>query len=81
VHGSFAGFPPILLHAADNEALRDDSIRIRDAVRAAGGSAELHLVDDSVHIFAIFDYLPETQTALADLHSFVAAHVHDRTRA
>jgi salicylate hydroxylase len=81
VHGSFAGFPPILLHAADNEALRDDSIRLRDAVRAAGGTAELHLVDDSVHIFAIFDYLPETRTALADLRSFVAAHVHDRTRA
>jgi salicylate hydroxylase len=67
------GFPPVLLHAADNEALRDDAVRFAEALTGAGQEADLHLVEDSVHVWAIFDYLPETGEALEDLRRSVRA--------
>lgn len=72
LYSDLSNFPPVLLHAASNEALRDDSVRFADALTAAGGTVELNLIDDSVHIWAIFDYLPETTQALADLERCAA---------
>lgn len=65
-------FPPVLLHAADNEALRDDAVRFTDAMLAAERTVQLTLVPDSVHIWAIFDYLPETDEALQALRRSTA---------
>ncbi len=64
VYADYTGFPPILLHAAENEALRDDAVRVAKQAEAAGVPVDLHLVPDSVHIFAILDFLPESQEAL-----------------
>lgn len=54
-----SGLPPMLVAAARDEALSDDAIMI-----ARSSGAELVLIEDSVHSFVLFDYLPETKAVL-----------------
>jgi salicylate hydroxylase len=61
------GLPPLLVQAAEEEALRDDAAALARAARAAGVRVELELVPDSVHSFVLFGELPETAAALARL--------------
>ncbi len=62
--GAFSGLPPTLIHAARDEALRDDAVRLTEKINAAGGAATLELFDDSVHAFPLFGFLPESEAAL-----------------
>ena len=54
------GLPPLLVQAAAQEALRDDATGLAAAARAAGVSVTLELVEDSVHSFVLFAFLPES---------------------
>jgi acetyl esterase/lipase len=45
--------------------LRDDATRLAEAARAAGTSVSLDVVEDSVHSFILFDFLPEAGTSVA----------------
>jgi salicylate hydroxylase len=58
------GLPPLLIQAAEGEALRDDAKRLAEAGAAAGVPATLELVPDTVHSFVLFGFLPETRSAL-----------------
>ena len=64
VNADLHGLPPLLVQAAESEALRDDARRLADAAGAAGVEVTLALVDDTVHSFVLFDFLPETESAL-----------------
>ena len=59
--GDFTDLPPIFLTAATNEALFDDAVRIHGKAIAQGIDVTYEPVDDSVHIFPLFSFLPETQ--------------------
>jgi salicylate hydroxylase len=59
------GLPPLTIRAAAGEALADDARRLADAARAAGVDVTLALVEDSVHSFVLFGFLPEAQAALS----------------
>lgn len=59
-----AGLPPLLLQAASNEGLASDTTRLAEKARAAGVSVDLHLYDDSVHVFVLYPFLPEAKRAL-----------------
>ena len=65
------GLPPLLVHAAASEALRDDAIGLAAAAEAAGVSVTLTLAEDSVHSFVLFDFLPESAAALVELRRHV----------
>ncbi len=65
------GLPPILIHAASGEVLADDARRLARAAEAAGVEVTLRMVDDSVHSFVLFDFLPESRVALDDLAALV----------
>jgi salicylate hydroxylase len=56
--------PPLTIRAAAGEALADDARRLADAARAAGIDVTLELVEDSVHSFVLFGFMPEAQAAL-----------------
>ncbi len=56
--------PPIFMAAATNEVLYNDATRIADKAKKAGNQISFTLVDDSVHVFTIFPFLPETQETL-----------------
>src|SRR5205807_336740 len=43
--------PPLLIHVAADEALRDDAVGLARAAEAAGVDARLRIVEDSIHSF------------------------------
>jgi salicylate hydroxylase len=73
VAADLRGLPPLLLQAAVDEALIDDAVRLAERARAAGVEVTVRLVDDSVHSFVLFDFLPEAADALAQLSELVSA--------
>ena len=64
VNADLRGLPPLLIQAAEGEALRDDATRLAEAAAAAGVPITVKLVPDTVHSFVLFDFLPETGSAL-----------------
>lgn len=65
------GLPPMCVHAASNESLRSDAERLVDRARQHDVEASLSLVDDSVHVFPMFDFLPEATEAMQQVRAFV----------
>ena len=64
VFAELHGLPPLLVEAAEQEALRDDAVALAAAAAAAGVWTTLELVPDSVHSFMLFAFLPESERAL-----------------
>jgi salicylate hydroxylase len=65
-----SGLPPLLVQAAEPEALFPSARRLADQARAAGVPVTFRPVADSVHSFVLFDFLPETDQALAEFAAF-----------
>lgn len=66
--GSVRALPPLTVHVCESEILRDDSLRLVDRVRAAGGTVRLHRYPDLPHVFHAFaPLIPEAAHAIADL--------------
>ncbi len=58
------GLPPLLLHVGEQEALRDDSLRLVQRVREAGGVAGLQVFDGVPHVWQLLPWLPEARRSL-----------------
>lgn len=71
----FAAFetpPPVMIQVGSTEALLDDSRRMADHLRAAGGQVRLDIWPGAPHVWQILDgWLPEARAALRDVASFV----------
>lgn len=65
--GDLANLPPMFLTATQGEALLDDTTRLAEKAQKAGVDVTLKLVEDSVHVYTIFPFLPETQSTMADV--------------
>jgi salicylate hydroxylase len=65
-----SGLPPLLIQAAEPEALFPAAQRLADRARGAGVPVTFSPVADSVHSFILFDFLPETDRALAEFAVF-----------
>jgi salicylate hydroxylase len=61
-----SGLPPLLIQAAEPEALFPGAQRLADRARAAGVPVTFSPVADSVHSFILFDFLPEAGRAVAE---------------
>jgi len=72
--GDLRGLPPMLLTAATNEVLFDDTTRLAKRADEAGVDVTLNLVDDSVHVFPVFAFLPEAVAALDQLATWANLH-------
>lgn len=75
VNADLTGLPPMLIHVAAEEALRDDAVRMAQAASAAGVPVMLHKVPDTVHSFPLFSFLPESAVALDQFAAHVARAV------
>ena len=73
--GQHHGLPPVYLTASVSEALRDDSVRLARSIEAAGGVAQLSLVEDAIHIWPFFPFLKAAATSLAEISDFVRGHL------
>ena len=71
IQADLSGLPPLLIHAAANEALCDDAIRLADIAKKAGVQTTLRLFDDTVHSFVLFNRVPETRIAAQEWTAFV----------
>jgi salicylate hydroxylase len=68
--GDLSGLPPLLIQAAEPEALFASARRLADRARGAGVPVTFSPVADSVHSFTLFDFLPEAGAALAEFAAF-----------
>ena len=74
LYGDFHGLPPMLLHASEDEVLRDDAIRVAAAARSAGVHVELQLWPHVPHVWQFFSaVLPEARASLSAATRFVLA--------
>jgi salicylate hydroxylase len=72
VDADLRGLPPLLIQAARDEWLRDDATRLAEVAHAVGVPVTIELVEDTVHSFVLFDFLPETRSALEQFAAHAA---------
>jgi len=70
LRADLSGLPPLLIQAAEPEALFPSAQRLADRARDAGVPVTFRPVADSVHSFILFGFLPETGRALAEFAAF-----------
>ncbi len=70
--GDFRGLPPMFLAASEGEVLFSDTIRVAERATAAGVAVTMKNVTDSVHVFVVFPFLPETATTLGEINKWSA---------
>jgi epsilon-lactone hydrolase len=67
-----AGLAPVLLMAAANEVLADDSVTMAERIAAAGGEVALELCPEAFHVWPMAgEGVPEAREALRALSSFI----------
>ena len=75
LHGGLEGLPPALLSIGTQDALLDDSLLMAQALDAAGGDAELHVLPGAFHGYTAFRDLRMVQAAEAAEHAFLAERI------
>lgn len=68
--GDLGGLPPMFVTAATNEALFDDARRWAATATAAHDDVTTLWIDDSVHVYPLFPFLPETGEFLTAVASW-----------
>jgi monoterpene epsilon-lactone hydrolase len=71
LYADLHGLPSLLVMVGTNEGLYDDAVRLVAKIRAAGGIAELEVGEDMVHIWPIFNFLPEARAATDRIGDFL----------
>jgi len=75
LYADVSGLPPIFVTVGSAETLLDDSVRLAEKVRAAGGEVTLEIADDMVHIWTLFhSILPEARGSIDRIGAFVRDH-------
>ena len=76
--GDLKGFPPVMLQAAGDEILRDDSVLFAAALRQAGIKVELDISPGLFHVFEFaWRVLPQAEEAIIRMGDFVRRHYGD----
>lgn len=78
-YADFAGLPPLLIHAGDDEILLDDSRRVADRARAAGIEVSFRTFASVVHGWQILaGLLPEATQSVDEAAAFLKARTTGR---
>ena len=67
LYGDLTGLPPLFVTASQGEVLLSDTTRLAERAEQAGVDVTLRLVEDSVHVYTIFPFLPETQSTMEEV--------------
>lgn len=74
LYANFPGAPPVQIHVAESEILRDDALRMRNRLP----HAEIRLAGDLPHVWPLFrPFLPEARATLQDTARFIEACLPD----
>jgi salicylate hydroxylase len=68
--GNLADLPPLYVCAVKGEVLESDTTRLADDALQAGADVTLEMVDDSVHVYTLFPFLPEAARTLQNIASW-----------
>ena len=82
IFGDFTkGFPPVLIQVGTKEMILSDSVRFYQAIKAAGGEAELDVYEGMAHGFQSYmTGTPEQKAAFAEVKRFWLGHLKATTR-
>jgi len=72
-YASFAGFPPIMVHAGALEILRDDASKLGDRAAEARVPVSVEIYDRQGHLFLADSSRSEAKVSLARLAQFIRA--------
>jgi len=79
LYANFSGFPPLLIQVGSRETLLDDSMRLADKVKQAGGNVSLEIWPGMIHQWQIFPFwLEDARKSNARMADFAAAHFADK---
>jgi salicylate hydroxylase len=65
--GDLSGLPPLFVTATQGEVLLSDTTRLAERAEKAGVDVTLRVVEDSVHVYPIFPFLPETKSTMEEV--------------
>jgi len=65
--GDLSGLPPLFVTATQGEVLLSDATRLAERAEIAGVEVTLRVVEDSVHVYTIFPFLPETKSTMEEM--------------
>jgi salicylate hydroxylase len=74
--GELSGLPPMFLTATQGEVLLSDTTRLAERAKNAGVDVTLRLVEDSVHVYTIFPFLPETRSTMEEISAWALRQLH-----
>ncbi len=78
LYGDYTGFPPLLLQAGGAEVLRDDIRELAERARQMNVDVTYREWPDMVHVWHLMtQVVPEAKEAIAEIGSFVKAHIVD----
>lgn len=69
--GDLKGLPPLFITATEGEVLLNDTTRIAEKAISSEVDTTLRLIEDSVHVFTLFSFLPETKRTLTEFSQWV----------
>jgi salicylate hydroxylase len=75
LYGDLSGLPPMFLTASEGEVLLSDTTRLVERAKRAGVDVQARIVEDSVHVYPIFPFLPETISTLQAIGEWVTERV------
>jgi monoterpene epsilon-lactone hydrolase len=67
--------PPLLIHAGEDEILREDAVRIANRAKAAGVDARLEIYPRMWHVWQLNLELPQAVQSLDDVANFISGHL------
>ncbi|HTB10802.1 MAG TPA: alpha/beta hydrolase [Bryobacteraceae bacterium] len=75
LYGDLSGLPPMLIHAAEDEVLLDDSKRLAERARAAGVRVVLKIWPVVPHDWQLVPSMPEARKSLREASNFLHAEM------
>lgn len=74
MHVDPTGLPPTLIFVGTDEGLHDDGVRFAEKITESGGDATVVEGEGMIHIWPLFNFLPEAATAVDQAGSFLSKH-------
>jgi acetyl esterase/lipase len=75
LYGDWHGLPPLVMHAGEDEILREDAERMAAAARAAGVEVELVIYPRMWHVWQLHQELPQARDSLEKIAAFLRRHL------
>jgi monoterpene epsilon-lactone hydrolase len=71
LYADLSKLPPFLVLVGTDEGLHDDAVRLVDKIQGGGGDATLEVGESMIHIWPLFNFLPEAASAMELMGGFL----------